>query len=165
MLAALNASRNRTLPGWQGWMLAPSDASRQGTYRSRAWPRGPPRGCGGRVRGGRAARAGLAGAGPRRHVRGGAGSSENRPIMPERGPYNFWKPQIGLRSLWSVCRSKGFRAQAKTLDARLWMYSGWRYRALCLYRNGHRILSRDYITRLRARRSRSLVKLQGVNPL
>ena len=28
MLAPLDASRNRTLPGWQRWMLAPSDASR-----------------------------------------------------------------------------------------------------------------------------------------
>ena len=31
MLAPSDASRNRTLPGWQRWMLAPSDASRNRT--------------------------------------------------------------------------------------------------------------------------------------
>ena len=31
MLAPSDASRNRTLPGWQRWMLAPSDASRNWT--------------------------------------------------------------------------------------------------------------------------------------
>ena len=42
MLARSDASRNRTLPGWQRWMLAPSDASGNRTLPGwQRWMLGP----------------------------------------------------------------------------------------------------------------------------